>query len=100
MFETIYGWMLEFPDRVVNLAAGVMMACLALLFTAGIGNVLVLSQSMLHKEPISLAAVFPDTPTWFVPESTVTVVSLLAIAGASLALLLYGRELKRLRNRY
>jgi hypothetical protein len=100
MFEAMYEWALESPERLITLAGSVLMGCGALLVAASIGNVYLVSLSMVHKGPDSLADVVTGVPTWFVPESSVGIAVLFGVAVIAFAAHSFGHKVKRMRDLY
>lgn len=85
MFESIVGYFLVEPRRLVSLGRALISgACF--LFVAGLAGRLVCSApTVLHSTvvPASLETLLPDAPTWWIPETALGVcfVVLLLVAG-------------------
>jgi len=100
-FENIWGWFVVRPERILN-AGWSFFSGGAILFVAGLWGrvasaaVNVLSQMAKKPFDASLAAMYPDFPTWWIPESVVGLVFAALLVAVGIYLTLLGKKLNRL----
>ncbi len=91
------------PRLLREMGSGLMLSAFAFTIAGLFGNVAKTAVSAMNvlSRPASkgttlLAFLYPDLPTWWIPESALTFVMLLGVAGCGLVLCLEGRKLERL----
>lgn len=100
-FENILGWFVVHPERIMT-AGSTCSIFGGILFFAGLwGRVATAAVNVLSqmaKKPLdaSLAAMYPDLPTWWIPESIAGLLFAAILIAGGIYLTFLGKKLNRL----
>ena len=99
MWNELTEWALARPERLKRWGRTLVSASLWVLLFAAFGRVCVIAGSSAARaagdDPLTLAVLYPDLPTWWVPESVATVLSTLVVLAVGWWLNNVGRTYER-----
>lgn len=102
MLESVLNYLLNPPDRLINLGARLFHIFSALTIAGIIGRVVTtvggVSAGMAgHKDAaVSLADIYPDFPTWWIPESALGFTFTVLFAAAGFFATRWAKKFKRI----
>ncbi|MDO8456820.1 MAG: hypothetical protein Q7T07_07905 [Burkholderiaceae bacterium] len=99
--ENLYEWFHEQPDRIVNIGSSFLSIGFVLLIAGLWGRVASTAAEALNhldKQPaeVTLSNLFPNMPTWWIPESVLGCLFVLLLLVYGGILLFHGKRYKRI----